>query len=101
MAFNVDTKEWTQDEVPASRRYGRFQVAKVFVDHDYDMVRRVYAKVVPVKIEYDYASEVFNVVGLSSHFDSVNLNEPIPNYVINITRPDDVNEEPKITFIKA
>ena len=74
---------------------------EIFMDYDFNTVRRVYSKVVPVKIEYDYAAEKFRVTALSGEFDSVNAGEPIPYYVVTITKPEDENEEIKIKFVRT
>jgi hypothetical protein len=51
-----------------------------------DVIQKLYSKIIPVSVTYDYAREIFEITALSEHFDSVEEMYTIPYYAVNVRK---------------
>jgi len=100
MAYNKDTQQWEQDSVVKERRLGRIDIAEHFYQADFNTVQEVFSVMVPIDINYDYATAVFNIKGYSEFFEPVELGSLIPYYRVIINKNPKTNKV-KIDFQKA
>lgn len=88
-APSVGTKEDLQF------RKGMFTFSDDFLKMDPDLVQQIFAKVIPLKVEYDYAQEKFLVTALSYEFALIH-DSIIPTYMVTITTS--TCDSPKVSF---
>lgn len=100
MAYNKDTQQWEQDEVFTERRFGRIDIDSHFYECDFNTVQELYSLIVPVDIQYDYATRRFNIKALSSYFEPVEAGSLIPYYMVIINKIPKTSKV-KIEFKKA
>jgi len=55
-------------------------------DNDFNIVRRIFCDVVPVRCEQRYDIDGFEYIGISGQFDIVNPGCLAPEYIIEITK---------------
>lgn len=67
-----------------SRRYGRIFYSNDFLKTSSEALQKIFSKITPVSVTYDYARDVFDVVALCNDFDPVELGYSIPYYQATI-----------------
>ena len=73
---NVPHVQYNEDL--EARRFGRIFYSNEFL--------KLYSKIVPVSVTYDYARDLFEVVCLCDQFDPVEPAYQIPYYSVRVTR---------------
>ena len=86
LLFNVDQVPVQRNESLEARRYGKVIYTKAFLETAPEVVQKLYSKIVPVSVTYDFARELFEVVALCPEFDPVEPAYIIPFYAVNIKR---------------
>ena len=66
------------------RRFGRIKYTKTFLEDAPEIMNKLFAKVIPVRMEYDYTTEIFDVVVAFKDFERVKATQVIPSYDITI-----------------
>jgi hypothetical protein len=91
-------KEFERDINFVERRFGRIDIAKIFYECQPDVIKKVFEQLLPVKIDYDYSTEIFNIIGVCDKFEMVELGNMLPHYIVTIKTEED--KEPVIEFKK-
>lgn len=81
---NVPHVQYNEDL--EARRFGRIFYSNEFLKTSPDVVKKLYSKIVPVSVTYDYARDLFEVVCLCDQFDPVEPAYQIPYYSVRVTR---------------
>jgi hypothetical protein len=69
-----------------ARRFGRFILPEVLVKKKTDeLARTVFARIVIIRAEFNYARKVFLYDGVSDLFESLAADEPTPIYSIIVS----------------
>lgn len=72
-----------KNPVIEERRLGRFGYTHEFLmTAPPGALKNLFGKVVPVKVEFDYAEQVFHVTAFSESFEPVEQGAPIPEYQV-------------------
>lgn len=79
-----DTTPIQANSALESRRFGRVSFSNDIMREAPVLLKRLYAKLIPTSVVFDYATDYFDVVGLCDEFDSLEDGELIPNYKIQI-----------------
>jgi len=82
MAINRETGQATYDELYEKRRFGRFDIAKEFYECESDLLQKIFARVLPVHVEFDYCTNTFNIKALSKDFHPVEAGAVMPYYLV-------------------
>jgi hypothetical protein len=65
-------------------RFGNIKYTKTFLEDTPEVLHKLFAKVIPVRMEYDYTRELFDVTVAFKDFDPVPLYLSIPTYDVII-----------------
>ena len=75
----------SKNAVVAERRLGRFNYTNEFVMTTPQAVfKSLFGRVIPVKVEYDYATQAFTMTAFSEEFEPVEQGEAIPYYQVTV-----------------
>ena len=99
MAIDRETGQATYEEVFESRRFGRIDIAREFYECESEMVQKIFARIMPVLVEFDYAANIFNIKALSKEFEPVKNGDMIPYYLVMAKKLD--NGEVSVSFSKT
>ena len=70
----------------AQKRLGRIKYSvEVIATAQTEMLKAIFSKLVPVKLEFDFPDQAFDMVAYSSAFEPVGEVEQIPEYQVQIT----------------
>ena len=72
------------NEALEARRYGKFFYSKAFLETAGVAIQKIFAKIIPVEVSYDFAREVFEVTALCDEFDPVEPSHMIPYYAVQV-----------------
>jgi hypothetical protein len=86
LLFDVDSIPVQRNECYEARRYGRFLYTKELLETAPEAIQKVFSKVVPVEVKFDFARNLFEVTGLCHQFDPVEPMYMIPFYAVKIRR---------------
>src|SRR5574343_302897 len=74
----------TRNDMLESRRFGHLYYSKHLLETAPEAIRKLYTKIVPTEIRYDFAREIFDVIALCEDFDPVEPGYVIPYYAVHI-----------------
>lgn len=86
LLFDTDTPHALRNEDLECRRFGRIFYSNEFLKTAPDVVKKLYTRMVPISVTYDYARELFEVIALSDQFDPVEPAYQIPYYAVRVQR---------------
>jgi len=66
------------------RRIGTIAYTNQILEQNPAIIQKIYAKIIPIRIEFDYFNETFIVQAVSTEFDEVSLGEVTPRYDVEI-----------------
>lgn len=81
------TPDSTVGKNPAveERRLGKFVYGYDFlISTPPTAMKNLFGKIIPIKVDFDYASQCFNVTAFSEEFEPVEDGTPIPDYQVTI-----------------
>ena len=86
LLFDVDSIQVQRNENYETRRYGRFLYTKEMLLTAPEALQKVFSKVVPVSVTYDFSRDIFEVTALCDKFEPVEPMYIIPFYAVKIRR---------------
>lgn len=84
--FDADSLIIKQNEALISRRFGRIMYTKEMLENFPEAIKKMYTKLVPIELKYDFAKECFDLVALNDNFEPVPVGSTIPQYQVLIKR---------------
>lgn len=66
----------------AQRKFGRFIFSREILDAGQTELQKVFSRVIPTSVEYDFATQLFHVTAVSDEFEPVTMGAVIPAYSI-------------------
>lgn len=66
------------------RRLGTIVYTEDILTLNPGVIQKVFSKIIPFKIEYDFIAECFEVQAVSPHFEPVEFGKTIPRYDVII-----------------
>lgn len=81
--FDLDQAPQERNNAFESRRYGRLY-SKQFLESSPGALQKLFAKIIPTEVKYDFAREIFEVTAMSDEFDSVEPGHMIPYYAVQV-----------------
>ena len=83
---------FTPDKIFLERRYGRIDIAKPFYESDTETVQKLFALIIPMRVEFDYEMQIFKIVAMSEHFESTEQGQQIPYYQVTINKTSPITD---------
>ena len=62
------------------RRYGLIKYTAEVIEDSPEMMQKVFGKLVPLDVDYDFTNGVFSMKAASEYFDVVEVGKIIPTY---------------------
>ena len=93
LIFNVDGLSAEKNKNLAERRFGRFMFSNAILESCPTAMQKIFSKVIPVNVTFDYARNVFEVTGISEHFDTVEEMHTIPFYAVQVRQYNRKNKK--------
>ena len=84
LLFDVDQMPVQHNEALEARRYGRLIYTKNFLETCPAAIEKLYTKIIPIDVRYDFARELFEVTAMSLDFDPVEPAYQIPYYGVQV-----------------
>ena len=69
-----------RNDAVAQRRFGRFYFSQELLNTHADVVQKIFAKVIPLDVTFDYTAAVFEVKACSTEFQPTEAGSSIPLY---------------------
>ncbi len=66
------------------RRFGRLKYTRDLLEDNFELIQKVFSKIVPLNLHYDSMRDLYEIDAASSYFDLVPLGQVIPEYNIII-----------------
>lgn len=66
------------------RRFGTIMYTDQILEQNPDIVQKLFSKIIPFKIEFNYIAERFEVEAVSKEFEPVEFGDKIPHYDVII-----------------
>src|ERR1051325_3738299 len=81
----IHKKDMESKHMSMKKRKGIIKISADFIREDSNILLSVFAKFIPVKIDYDDFRQEFTYLGRSPLFDEIEDVAPYPEYLVVIT----------------
>ena len=96
--FNLDGANPMNTAV-AERCYGKFFFSDAMLKSQPDILQKIFAKVIPLNVSYDYSRQIFEVSACSKEFEPLEEHAEIPFYQVSVKQVLNKKTKNKSTFI--
>lgn len=80
-----ETSVVSKNAIVAERRIGKLHYTHEFlVTTPQAVFKNLFGRLIPVKVEFDYATQAFAMTAFSEDFEPVEQGEPIPLYQVTV-----------------
>lgn len=66
------------------RRFGSVKYTYCVLEDNFEIVQKIFSKIIPLNLRYDVMRDVYEIDAASSYFDPVPMGQVIPEYNVII-----------------
>jgi|ERR1017187_4059682 hypothetical protein len=85
LIFDPDQQQVQHNNSLETRRFGRIFFSQHLLETASEAVQKIFSKIIPIDVRYDFARAIFDVTALSDEFEPVEPGYVIPYYTVQIS----------------